>query len=131
MQLPTVISSSTILNAVVRGAQRAAEKLGSDYRVVIAGDFSPSVRVYRIVDRSSEDALSPNQSVPKSEHPIWSMKLSKYELEGRDAPKIFKENPPRFFFLTRDEAAEYIEGLEQRAIEEILTRSVADGKVAS
>lgn len=79
LQLPTVISSSTILNAVIRGAERAARELGPDYRVLVTGDFSAAVRVYRIIERSSSDVLSPNQPVPKSEAPIWSMKLSKGE----------------------------------------------------
>lgn len=131
IQMPTIISTSTILNAVIRAAERAAEELGPDYRVLVTGDFSASVRVYRIVDRSSSDVLSPSQSVPKSERPIWSMKLSKSELEGRDAPKFLKDQPPRFFFLTRIEAEEYIDELEQKVIDEIIYLSAIAGKETS
>lgn len=131
LQLPTVISSSTILNAVIRGAERAARELGPDYRALVTGDFSAAVRVYRITERSSSDVLSPNRPVPKSEAPIWSMKLSKGELEGRDAPKFLKDHPLRFFFLTRAEAEEYIEALEQRIIAHIIDRSATAGKEAS
>lgn len=130
LQLPTVISSSTILNAVIRAAERATEKLGPDYRVLVTGDFSASVRIYRVVDRSSSDVLSPNQ-LPKPEARIWSMRLSKSELEGRDAPKFLKDHPLRFFFLTRAEAEEYIEALEQRIIAHIINQSATAGKESS
>lgn len=130
VELPTIISSSTILNAVVRAAERAVDELGESYFVVISGDFTPSVRVHRADERVQADPLSPAQPIPGSDAPIWKLKLTKGELTDRDAPKLFKDNPPRFFFLSRSEAADYIRSLENLVVDEIKANAAAATKEA-
>ena len=112
LPLPTVISTSVILNAMVRGAEKATETLGSDYFTVVHKDFmTPLVTVHRVEPETVDDILSTTQAQPMPEAAIWSMKLTEQDMTSSDNT-FFKANPLKYFFLTRDEALSYIDAIE-------------------
>lgn len=121
--MPTLISTSVILNGVIRAAENAAEKLGPEYFSVIQKDFSSGyVRVYRSEPRGASEPLELTQSVPKMDDPIWSMKVDEYKLKNSpgELSAIFTEIPPRYFFLSEDEALSYIDSLEAAVVASVL-----------
>jgi len=122
--LPTVISNSVILNAVVRGVEKTVEELGESYFSVVHKDFlKVIVSVYRQSTKRAADSLDPLQPRIESEPTVWSMELSASDLTSSkiDSP-FFKANPPQFFFLTREDAEAYIGSIES-AVSELIKAS--------
>lgn len=118
VKLPTVISTSVILNAVVRGAEAASTQLGDGYYSVVRKDiFRNTVSVFKDSVPSSTDPLDTAQSVADSETPIWSMELTDHTLD--DKRWIFK-NPPKYFFLSKEDASAYLKKIEEDTVKLIL-----------
>lgn len=126
IQLPTVISTSIILNAVVRSVERTVEELGEDYFSVVQKEFiKVVVSVYRRSALQPADDLDLSQAQIVSEPTLWSMELSANDLvSSRIDTPFFKANPPQFFFLTRELAEEYIHSVEN-AVSELVKASAA------
>lgn len=116
LKLPTVISSSAILNAVVRGAEAAAVELGSDYFALVRKDFlSRNVAIYRRSGTSDAmNPLDPTQSLEVSDQAIWSTSVQDSALWDEEVKKnpLFQRLMLRYFFLNEEEALEYIAALE-------------------
>ena len=91
----------------------------------ITGTCTASVQVFRSDERAEADPLATTQQIQSADSPIWKLKLTKGELIDRDAPQLLKDNPPRFFFLTREAAVEYIEGLERLVVAEVIAKAEA------
>lgn len=116
LKLPTVISSSAVLNAVVRGAEKAAGELGPNYFAVVQKDFlSRDVAIYRRDNAAeAQDPLDPTQSLEGSDQAIWKISVKEQALRAEELKKnpIFQRLMLRYFFLSEDEALEYIAELE-------------------
>lgn len=119
VKLPTVISTSVILNAVVRAADTAATRLGDGYYSVVRKDlFRNTVSVFKDSVAFTNDPLDTAQSVADSETPIWSMELSDHTLD--DKRWIFAKNPPKYFFLSKEDASAYLKKVEEDTVKLIL-----------
>lgn len=119
LKLPTVISSSAILNAVVRGAEKAAEELGPDYFAVVQKDFlSRDVAIYRRSAAEDQNPLDPTQSLEASDQAVWSTSVRDQALREEEVNKnpLFHRLMLRYFFLSEDEALEYITELESAVL---------------
>ena len=125
--LPTVISNSVILNAVVRGVEKTVEELGESYFSVVHKDFlRVIVSVYRQSSTRPVDPLDPTQAQIESEPTVWSMELRANDLtSSKIESPFFKANPPQFFFLTRELAEEYIRSVETAVSELVKARAAA------
>lgn len=118
--LPTVISTATIMNALVRGAEKATEKLGDDYFAVVRYEYSNRIiSVYKSYSNDSSDTLSPTQEAIAPQRSVWSMKVSEHDVRYRDN-EFFKKNPPLYFFLQRKAALDYVNVLEGMIVEAVL-----------
>lgn len=116
--LPTVISSSIILNTFVKAAESASEKLGDGYYSVVRKEmFRNEAAVYKVAPKTVGDPLDTSQSIVDSEAPIWSMDLSESALEKAS---IFSKNPAQYFFLTKNGAVSYLKHLEDSIVKLIL-----------
>lgn len=119
VKLPTVISTSVILNAVVRGADAAATQLGDGYYSVVRKDiFRNTVSVFKDSALSTNDPLDTAQPVADSETPIWSMELTDHTLD--DKRWIFVKNPPKYFFLSKEDASAYLKKIEEDTVKLVL-----------
>ena len=119
VKLPTVISTSVILNAVVRGAEAASTQLGDEYYSVVRKDiFRNTVSVFKDSVPSSNDPLDTAQPVAESEMPIWSMELTDHALDEKKP--LFAETRPKYFFLSKEDASEYLKKVEDDTIKLIL-----------
>ena len=119
VKLPTVISTSVILNAVVRGAEAASTQLGDEYYSVVRKDiFRNTVSVFKDSVPSSNDPLDTAQPVAESETPVWSMELTDHALDGKKP--LFADTRPKYFFLSKEDASTYLKKIEEDTVKLIL-----------
>lgn len=119
VKLPTVISSSVILNAVVRGADAAATQLGDGYYSVVRKDiFRNTVAVLKDSTPSTNDPLDTAQPVIEGETPVWSMELTDYALDEKKP--MFAGTRPKYFFLSKEDASAYLKKIEEDTVKLIL-----------
>ena len=119
--LPTVISSSVILNAIVRGTEIAVEELGDEYSTVVHKDvFRNSLFVYRKSAAAPADRLSTDQGVVAAQPSLWNYELDRGIKD--DSGGVFSsELPVRYFFLTEADALSYIDAIESKVKSLVLT----------
>lgn len=119
VKLPTVISTSVILNAVVRGAEAASTQLGDEYYSVVRKDiFRNTVSVFKDSVPSSNDPLDTAQPVAESETPVWSMELTDHALDGKKP--LFADTRPKYFFLSKEDASAYLKKIEEDTVKLVL-----------
>jgi len=117
IELPTVLSNSALNNAVIAGAKRAAEELGEGYFAVVQTSlFNKSVCVFEGSLEVPGDLLDLSLEVNAGSKPIWSLKLEDFGRHTSDLGPFFKVNPPRYFFLTEEDARAHIEEIQQKVI---------------
>jgi len=117
IELPTMLSNSVLNNAVIAGAKRAAEELGDDYfSIVQKGFYSRTVSVFKGSLKVPADILDLSLEINLGSDPIWSLKLENFERHTKDLGDFFKNNPPRYFFLTEEDARAHIEDIQQKII---------------
>jgi len=121
--LPTVISTSAILNAVVRSVETAVKSLGSEYFSVAENSYGNiKLFVHRVAPDRSFDPLDTAQAAVKGTHSIWSVELGDRAIssDGKSSIPYFKSNPAQFFFLSEEAALSYIESVEKGFSEEVI-----------
>lgn len=135
--LPTIISTTTILNSFVRGAHKAVKILGSEYFAVVSKNIT---RDFLDIYRSSSDfenvtdPLSPIETNHEADKSIWSLKLESYELSKGSASgytHIFADTPVQFMFNTEVEAINYIDSLEAKVVELITNAAETANKTTN
>lgn len=115
--LPTILSNSILNNAVIAGAKRAAEELGESYFSIVQNGFlSKTVCVYEGSLELPGDILDLELETESGSKPIWSLKIENFERYTRDLGPFFTANPPRYFFLTEEDARAHIEEIQQKVI---------------
>lgn len=113
--LPTIISTSVILNAIVRGAQSAATELGNGYFAVVQKDFiKANLCVYRFKPQSPIDVLEATQRPVLAEAAVWTIKIDEFDLshDAKIYDGILPGSKPRYLFLTEEDALSYISAIE-------------------
>lgn len=121
--LPVILSTSALLNAVVRGTEVAAGVLGTDYHAVVRKDLFKSVAsVYRTEPLDHDDIFDTAQLTVAGETPVWSMELSdRYLRDERDRGAVFSKIPSRYFFLNYEDARAHLETIKAATVTLILS----------
>ncbi len=123
VSLPTVISSSSLLQAIARGVRGAAAELGEGYFTVIHENLSMvKIQVFRSSTPPTQDPLSTAQPIPEKDRPLWSFDFRNYSSED-----AIPEDSRRYFFLSDRDALSHIETLERETRERVL-EEIRSGK---
>lgn len=120
VSLPTLISTSVMLNAVVRGAEAAAEKLGEGHYSKVSKSYGDAiVSIFKVEPRSGANLLDTSQKIVAAENPVWSKELNVHALTNGDKHKqdsIFSRITPKFLFLNEQEALDYLNSIEELTV---------------
>lgn len=145
IQMPTIISSSAIINAVLNGVNEATKTLNESVDVDKSPNFSLVVRKplfsvgakieasicqeYDFVDVETV-FMDTSSSISSPKHsPLWSITLDMYELkrDGEHLHNLVKEimGDVKFMFLGVDEAREYLDTLMDGVKKKVLDKALS------